>query len=78
MRPLGLSGLSSPYLHMEEAGYTREEARTLVAELALLEEVERKARIEKLPAQVRPAVRALLGNKWSPYAAAELEGYSED
>ena len=63
---------------MEEAGYTREEARALVSELAPLREVERKAQIQKLPAGVRPAVRALLGFSWSPYVAAELEGYTRE
>ena len=63
---------------MEEAGYTREEARALVSELAPLREVERKAQIQKLQAGVRPAVRALLGFSWSPYVAAELEGYTRE
>ena len=53
-----------------------------MAELAPLEEAERTAQIEKLSDQGRTAARALLGNrkggKWSPYAAARLEGYSED
>ena len=37
----------------ELEGYTREEVRSLVAELVPLEKVERKAQIQKLPAGVR-------------------------